>query len=85
MSMRVYPVTFRYPGSALGLISIVGSFNHWTFGMSACALYACVTICLHRCHGVRSVSQLFTLNWSAARGDDGIASADAHFKRLQLI
>jgi Glycogen recognition site of AMP-activated protein kinase len=26
---RVYPVTFRYPGSAPATVALVGSFNHW--------------------------------------------------------
>lgn len=32
MSSCVYPVTFRYPGSAPAPVSLVGSFNHWDPG-----------------------------------------------------
>ena len=32
MSSSVYPVTFKYPGSALAPVGLVGSFNHWDPG-----------------------------------------------------
>ena len=32
MSSCVYPVTFRYPGSAPDSVALVGSFNHWDPG-----------------------------------------------------